>query len=729
MTLEQLTEQIRQCSKCPLREHATQPVPGVGDAGATYLLIGEAPGREEDADGVPFIGKAGKRLGQLMELAGIDPNDCYITNTCKCRPPKNRNPRKAEQRLCEGWLQQEIKLVKPKYIITLGAVPLALFSKYGIKQMHGTMFYYQLNGRGVDIIAQYHPAAVLHQPRLWATMLDDWENIPERVEASFTVVDKLDLSSCEYYGFDTENDNVGKLGTWSVAGRDKKGKMCVQSYFGKNPAYKFPPTAVIQNAKWDLRVLKNNGMKPPEHYVDTMIAAYCLGFGHQDSKASTFNEDTGIVGGLGLKYLARRHLGMAMNTWNQIADQPEMMLEYNAKDSVAALLLWEKWLPDIPQHFWDIDMPLLPVIMAMEDRGIAIEPAMLGEFDKYLDKAIKEIDLPLNANAPAEIQSYVYGELGIEPWKFTESGQPSTEKEVLESIDDPTVRKILEYKRLFKEKGTYVESYIERMDLEGRVHPEFKQCRTATGRLSSARPNLQNVPIEGAQGRLRELFIAPEGKKLIRLDFKQMELRVFAALTQDEAMLKAFAEGKDIHQETADALHIDRSHGRNVNFLMLFGGGAWKISHEFGVPIDEAKRMIQKYYGQFPGIPRYFKEMKEKLEAERRAYTYFGRVRRLDALYAEDWRVKDQGLREGFNMPIQGTAAEIVKLVMIDLHHKHSAPILIQVHDELLFEVNANEADEYARWLWEYVPTLVEIEGVRFPVDVGVGNNWREAKK
>lgn len=187
--LQQLAERVNKCTKCSLRETATQPVMGIGALDAKYLIIGEAPGKEEDKLGCPFVGSAGKRLNKLIALAGIDENEIYITNTIRCRPPKNRDPRKGELSACAEWLSEEIRLVEPEYIISLGRMPLGIFSPYKISQMHGTMLKFEWEGREYDVIAQYHPAAALHNPRLWATLLDDWAHLPQRVDASYTVVD------------------------------------------------------------------------------------------------------------------------------------------------------------------------------------------------------------------------------------------------------------------------------------------------------------------------------------------------------------------------------------------------------------------------------------------------------------------------------------------------------------------------------------------------------------
>lgn len=559
-------------------------------------------------------------------------------------------------------------------------------------------------------------------------MLMDWEWMPEKAEATYIIV--KDVEPCKVGALDTENSPDGKIGEWSIAYRSPTDNaLCVCPYSGRRDKITFPELTAFHNFKWDARVLRHNKMPVPENFVDTMVAAYTLGLGRQDVKDTGRSGDK-MVGGLGLKYLARRHLGFEMNTWNEMKNRPpEEMAEYNAKDSVATLLLWEKFKPQLPQHFWDIDMPLLPVLMAMEDRGILVDPDFLKQYAESLNNQLAEIDLPLNPFSPKQVVDYVYGTLGLEPSQFTPTGQPSTESEVLETIDDPIIKGILRYRELYKEKKTYVSSYQARMDLESRIHCDFKQTSTATGRLSSARPNLQNVTIHSEDSRLRELFIAPEGKKLVRVDWQQLELRVFAALTLESRLLRVFEEGRDPHQETADFLGIDRAEGRNVNFLMLYGGGAWKISQEFGVPIDRAKTMISQYYKAYPGILKYHREMIEIAHAEKKVTNWFGRTRRLDSMYSEHWKTVKEGEREAINTPIQSTAAEIVKVAMIDLHFSYDAPLLLQVHDELILELDEKVAEEYAQWLREYLPTLIEINGLTFPVDVGVGNNWKESKE
>jgi DNA polymerase-1 len=335
----------------------------------------------------------------------------------------------------------------------------------------------------------------------------------------------------------------------------------------------------------------------------------------------------------------------------------------------------------------------------------------LGEFDELIQHlAFHTIDL----------QSYIYGTLEIEPWKFTDAKMPSVDSDVLELIDDPIIKKIAEYKELYKDKGTYVDNYINRMGIDNRIHPEFKQTSTSTGRPSVANPNLANVD---KKGNMRKLFVAKEGCKMVRVDYDQLEWRVLAAITQDPTMLKALLSGKKIHQVTADEMNVEYDLAKKGNFGVNYGAGAWKLAQTMGIPIGQAKEFVAAYFERFPGVKKYQDQMRETATKDKVVKNWFGRTRRIDAMYAPDWRIKEEGVKEAINTPIQGTAGEIAKLAMIQLH-KSSAPILNWVYDEFLFEVPEKEAVEYAHYLMEFIPTVVEINGMKFPVEASVAGNW-----
>lgn len=712
---------------------ATQPVPGFGPDSSMVLLIGEAPGREEDEAGVPFVGRAGQRLDRLMKLGGLDMNEIYLSNVCRCRPPANRTPKKKEIQACKKFLLREIELLKPKKVITLGSTPLGIFSESGIMGMHGTGFEAEVGDHKFQVVAQLHPAAALHQPRLWSDMLQDWEFMPSKVPCDFQVLPESELwkEIPEIISLDTETDGKGGLGRWSIAFRSKiDGGLKVISFYGPRPGIRWPCPVVFHNAKYDLRELRANRMALPEKYEDTFIAAYCLGLGkqapHDEGKRKSGSD---MVGGLGLKYLMRRQLGMTQNTWKEVADHPELQQEYNARDSIGTLLLWEKWKDILPAHYREIDMPLLDVLMAMEDRGIQIDPEFLLEYGKVLDANLANYDLPLNPFAIEEVQSYVYGTLGIEPWKFTDAGAPSVEEEVLEQLHDPVLDKCIEYKHLYKDRKTYVENYMQMADVNHRIHPEFKQTSTTTRRLSCSKPNLQNVFKRDDRVKLRGLFRAKKGHKIIRMDYNQLDFRCLGVILQDPRMVETFRSGKKIHTMTSEEMGINYDDAKIANFSVMFKVEAWSLSQQMKKTIDEARDFMARYFSKFPKIKAWHEEMERLIKTERKVTIPFeNAVRRIDAMYVDNWKVQQEAIREGTNIPVQGLESWVVKRAMIDLHFKHHAPIVLQVHDELLFEIPEEDALRYAKWLKEYVPNIIgELNGIRFEVEVGIGDNWYTA--
>jgi uracil-DNA glycosylase family 4 len=739
INLKETEKLCKMCTRCSLRESASAPVFGTGNINAEYFILGEAPGRDEDRCGTPFVGFAGQKLNQLLELSGISENKCYLTNVCKCWPPKVNGkqtaPLKTHRVTCFQWLSQELLAVHPTKIIPLGATPLSLFTETGVTQLHGTQFSYHLKIGAVEwdttIIPMYHPAAAGYTPRLWAVMLEDWEHKPDKVDTNFRIM-PYQYTSKPYLidtlmALDTENDEHGDVGQWSVAYRDN-GELVVQPFKTKRAvSYTNDAQVVMHNAKYDLRVMKNNGMGVPQpnQVLDTMIAAYCLGMGRQEPKDSERSGDQ-MVGGLGLKYLGRRHLGMEMHTWQESKNDPATFELYNASDSIATYCLWEKWKPNMPKFFFDIDMPLLDTLMCMEDRGIQVDPNFLQVYSKELDARLKTMELPLNPFSHPQVAKYVYEDLKIEPTKFTKDKKPSVDKEVLETIDDPVVKKILEYRELFKEKSTYVESYINKMGLDNRIHCDFKQTSTGTSRLSAVRPNLQNVV---KSDKLRGLFVAGEGMLFVDIDWWQLEICVFAAIAQEHRMLEALANHVKVHKVTAKDIGLPYDDAKTINFLMLYGGTPWKISQEFHVPITEATELVNKYYRTYPGIKRYHEQQEEIAKTDKKVSLWTGRTRRLDGMFSSNKMVLSESKREAVNTPIQGGGAEVVKLAMNDLHYKCHAPMLLQVHDELLFEVPAKEAKDYAEFLFKYVPTITTLNGLTMPIDVGIGKTWHEAKE
>jgi DNA polymerase-1 len=319
--------------------------------------------------------------------------------------------------------------------------------------------------------------------------------------------------------------------------------------------------------------------------------------------------------------------------------------------------------------------------------------------------------------------------LEIEPWKFTDKGEPSVEEEVLEQIHDPVLDLCLEYKHLFKDRKTYVENYIKMKDKNNRIHPELKQTSTSTRRLSCAKPNLQNVFKKGERIKLRALFSAKKGFKIVRMDYDQLDFKALGAITQDEKLLAAFKSGKKIHTVTSEEMNLPYDQAKIANFAVMFKVEPWSLSIQMGCSIDEAKDFMARYFQKFPAIKRYQDETEKIVREEKRVTIPFeNAVRRIDSMYSENWKIMQAGVREGINLPVQGLESYVVKRAMLDLYYKHNLTPILQIHDELLFEVEEEKALEFACWLKEYIPTIVgELGGVSFAVEVGIGNNWYEA--
>ena len=268
------------------------------------------------------------------------------------------------------------------------------------------------------------------------------------------------------------------------------------------------------------------------------------------------------------------------------------------------------------------------------------------------------------------------------------------------------------------------------MDENHIIHPEFKQTSTSTARLSCARPNLQNVFKRDDRVKVRQLFVAPPGFAVVRMDFNQLDYRCLAALTKDEILIRALASDKKIHQVTAEELNISYDDAKTTNFAILFGAEAWSISQSLHITIQQAKDFLAHYFEKFLESRSTGRKWKPSSGRTKRVRGYYGRERRIDALFVDNWRIQQEGIKEGICWPVQNLEAEVVKRAMINLHYNHAAPIVCQIHDELLLYIPENQAKEYAYWLRDYIPLMLgEINGVRFPVGVGYGKNWLEAMK
>ncbi|MEO0138793.1 MAG: DNA polymerase I [candidate division WOR-3 bacterium] len=398
------------------------------------------------------------------------------------------------------------------------------------------------------------------------------------------------------------------------------------------------------------------------------------------------------------------------------------------------------------ENLWDIyvnlDLPLSMVLAYMENNGVMVSIDRLEELGKELNKEIKRLEeeiynlsgVRFNLNSPKQLAHILFERLKLPPVKKTKTGY-STDVEVLTELSKlhPLPAKILEYRELFKLKSTYIEALVKYVQRDGRIHPTFSQTTTATGRLSCFNPNLQNIPVRGIWGKkLREAFVCPKGYKLVSLDYSQIELRILAHLSGDENLKRIFYEGRDIHLETAKALFgkeeikdDERRVAKTVNFGIIYGISPYGLSKAIGVDYEIADRMIKAYYERFPGVKRWQEKIIEFARENGYVQTLMGRRRYIFV----DPKINDAYRRITINTPVQGSAADMIKKAMIDIYgyiKGKKSKMVLQVHDELLFEI-AEEELGIIEDLKNLMENAIKLD-VPVVVDVGIGDNWAEAK-
>jgi DNA polymerase-1 len=393
----------------------------------------------------------------------------------------------------------------------------------------------------------------------------------------------------------------------------------------------------------------------------------------------------------------------------------------------------------------EFELPLVPVLASMELRGVKVDEAELKSQSLDLSKDIRRLELEIhkaagsefNIGSPKQLAQVLFEKLKLPPARKTKTGF-STDSDVLDSLKDkhPIAALILEYRELTKLKSTYVDAIPALVDSEGRVHTSLNQAATSTGRLSSTNPNLQNIPIRTERGRLvRKAFIADEGSCLISADYSQIELRVLAHMSGDKGLTRAFIDDLDIHAATAsevfgvDLKDVTAEHRRiakAVNFGLAYGQGVQGLSETLGISRTESSEIISRYFKRFSSVKEYMESVTRDGLEKGYVETLFGRRRYLPELRSQNQMMRRAGERAAINAPIQGTASDLVKLAMIRLHDSLPIPLLLQVHDELLFECPVGEADEYSKDIKDVMETVHKLS-VPLKVNVGQGPNWDDA--
>ena len=502
--------------------------------------------------------------------------------------------------------------------------------------------------------------------------------------------------------------------------------------------------------KYDAHVLENHGIHLAGWYFDTMLASYVL-----NSVATRHGMDD--VARLYLSHLTTTYeqvagKGAKQKTFNQI--QLETAAHYAAEDAHVTYRLYEvlssklQAHPELVNILHNIEVPVARVLTQMEENGIELDLAFLdqlgGEFSntmQNLENQIMEIaGESFNVSSPKQVGEVLFEKLGLKGGKKTTTGQYSTSESVLEKIEHPIAQLILEYRGLSKLKSTYTDGLCKQANPDThRVHTSYHQALTATGRLSSTDPNLQNIPIRAEIGRqIRKAFVAPEGRVLLAADYSQIELRLMAHLSQDEALLDAFIHGQDVHRRTAaevlgipleEVTNDQRRQAKAVNFGLLYGMSEFGLIRQLGFTRQESQDYIKQYFHRYPGIYDYMQRTRQVALEQGFVETLLGRRLYTPDIDARNMMVRKAAERAAINAPLQGSAADIIKMAMIEVDKmlpKDQAKMLLQVHDELVFEVDEDIADELAPKLAEVMQSVLQIS-VPLVVEVGKGKNWDEA--
>lgn len=511
---------------------------------------------------------------------------------------------------------------------------------------------------------------------------------------------------------------------------------------------------VAHNLKFDYKVLKQYDITVKGAMFDTMIAHYLL------------NPD----GRHGMDYLSEVYLNYKPVSIETIIGKKgkkqgnfrdadlRTQTDYAAEDADVTFQLYELFAPQLKKEnleelFFTIEMPLMEVLAKMELAGISLDEKWLAQESVDLENDLKQLETKIfelsgeefNMNSPKQLGEILFEKLQLDPKaKKTKTGQYATSEDVLQKLNSKheIIKHILEYRTYQKLKSTYVDalpSQIEKKD--NRVHTNFSQTTAATGRLASVNPNLQNIPIRTVRGQqIRGAFVSGEGKKIISADYSQIELRLIAEISGEDNMIKAFQDGEDIHASTAAKLFkiplaevskTQRSQAKTVNFGIIYGQGAFALAEQTGLSRTEAKQMIEAYFETYPKLKEYMAEQVSKARQVGYVETILGRKRHLKDINSNNFVVRGHAERNAVNAPVQGSAADIVKIAMIKIareleEQQLTTKMLLQVHDELVFESPIDEIDAASKLIKTEMESALKTQ-VPLLVEIGVGNNWLEA--
>ena len=810
------------CAECPYLGQIR--VEGDGRYAASVALIGEAPGVQEERTGVPFVGQAGRELDGLLALARWSRSDIYVDNIVQCRPPTlstNVKPCLEAIRQCRERLDGVMLAVDPDVVILLGSVPqTAIAPELSVGKHHGLAFVRELWGRERVVVLMYHPAATFYNAALKAVVRADWTRLRDVLKSPARSVRGQVYAwgvapSAPVVAFDTENN----IGDGSYVGSS----MCVEegkAFFTFDLPNVQTELLVGHNLKYDLCVVKR-GCVVAHKYADTMIAAFLCGepaLGLKILAARHFGIEMDTLGPMmaeTTEHLLEQYLDSALEigfpskamaeSLCKVLDaddkalalsrrarlrgligeppsadvgdvarwMPERLMRYGCADADMTLRLWHRLEPELArlgmtELFWNVEMPLVPVLMRMEQRGLAIDNARACALDFDYEWEMRVIARRLvgfvdNPASNPQVAEAFYAGAEYEPIAWTEGGQPSVARWVLErlALSSPQAQDILDWRQLAKLRSTYLEPWA---DCAGRIHPEFNQVvqarddeddavgATATGRTSSRSPNFQNVPSRTKRGReVRSCVCAEPGHVLVSPDYSQLEYMLMLVDAGDNALLDAFRNGDDAHALAASAIFgvpvgevttAQRYVGKTFNFAWGYGAQGWTIAKMlwgYGIrtSAQEVDALRLKFEKARPRLTEWWHETARVATVQGYTETFWGRRRYVPEIQVAqthtEWR---EAAKKLVNHRIQGTAADICKLglVLVDEYLENqglcsdTTGVIAIIHDEFPMELRR---EDLTSRVVDGIIRAMQRAAPEFPLGVGVkvGANWGEMTK
>ncbi len=743
--------------------------------------------RGDNSDNIPGVVGIGEKTAQALLTAFDSVQDIY-DHLDDIENLSIRGAKSLKQKLIDNQKDAELSylLATIKTDVALDFTnEQLLVSDIDVNKLVELFAYYGFHRWQKELIA----GNFLKKQKLTANDIDNMslfsqenDTVKDKIDTDYQCIlthEQLDdwiskLANCKQFAFDTETDNVDHLHaklvgiSLSVTPHQAAYIPINHQYLGvpdqlplnevlsklkpilEDPAIK----KIAQNAKFDYSVLANYDIHVQGIAYDTMLESYVLNSNERHDMDS----------------MANRYLHLKTITYNELTKvdkkqvtidviEVEKTTQYAAEDADVTLQLHQKLWPELEKDqklsklFTDIEMPLAIVLADMERTGVLIDTKQLNDYSIELNKKMLELEAELhflagekfNPSSPKQIQAILFDKHQLPVLKKTPKGDPSTSEDVLSELAEQYVlpRKILFYRSLAKLKNTYTDKLpLMVSPIDHRIHTNYNQIGTVTGRLSSNDPNLQNIPVRNEEGRrIRQAFIAPKGYKIISADYSQIELRIMAHLSQDQSLLSAFANDKDIHRVTAsevltkpeaDITAEDRRRAKAVNFGLIYGMSAFGLSKQINLPRKEAQSYIDRYFERYPGVQTYMEETRQLAMQQGYVETLSGRRLYLPKIISGNGIEKRGAERAAINAPMQGTAADIIKTAMIKMSEwikkqpTGNIRMVMQVHDELVFEVKEELVSEYSALIKSIMENCYQLS-VPLKVDVGIGNNWDEA--